>query len=115
MDKNIESANRDLNELVNFIKDNNLHLNNITDGTFDNTDVDVYEVRSIDNDTIDVETRYFIITFHRLNNNINFGYNISNDIILGIDSEVELVSGYMDNCNIKNINNRFVFEQEQAR
>ena len=112
MGKNIESANRDLNELVNFIKDNNLWFDNITDGTFDSTDVDVYQVRSVDNDTIDVETRYFIITFHRRNNNIDFGYNISNDIILGINSEVELISGYMDNCNIKNINNRFIFEQE---
>ena len=41
MGKNIESANRDLNELVNFIKDNNLWFDNITDGTFDSTDVDV--------------------------------------------------------------------------
>ena len=112
MGKNIESANRDLNELVNFIKDNNLWFDNITYDTFDSTDVDVYQTRSVDNDTIDVETRYFIITFHRRNNNIDFGYNISNDIILGINSEVELISGYMDNCNIKNINNRFIFEQE---
>ena len=112
MGKNIESANRDLNELVNFIKDNNLWFDNITYDTFDSTDVDVYQTRSVDNDTIDVETRYFIITFHRRNNNIDFGYNISNDVILGINSEVELVSGYMDNCNIKNINNRFIFEQE---
>ena len=113
MDKNIVSANRDLNELVNFIKDNNLHLDNITDGTFDSTDVDVYEVRSMDNDTIDVETRYFIITFHRRNDDIgvDFGYNVSNDIILGVSSEVELTSGYMDECNIKYVNNKFVFEK----
>ena len=118
----LEKANNELNELIRLIKEDSMTFSHLCSYDYWTKSVipaykstlDIMDVRVIDADVVDIETDMFIVTFHKTSKNvINVAYNIINDIEILVDTiaEVEIESGYMDECNIYPIlnSNKFHF------
>lgn len=100
-------ANTDLNKLIDLINTDSMTFDYLCSKDYVTksvlpcykSDLNIYDIRQIDNNMIDVETDKFIITFHRKQEQegAQSFYTIVNDIQLGKSAEVEIESGFMDN------------------
>jgi hypothetical protein len=101
-------ANTDLNKLIDLIKEDSMTFDYLRSKDYIaktvlpcyKSDLNIYDIRQIDDNMVDVETDKFIVTFHRKQEQEGVTqsfYNIVNDIQLGKSAEVEVEEGYMDN------------------
>ena len=101
-------ANTDLNKLIDLIKEDSMTFDYLCSKDYltktvlpcYKSDLNIYDVRRINDNMVDIETDKYIVTFHRNIEDktiVNFGYPVVNDIRLGTTAEVEIESGYMDN------------------
>lgn len=115
----IKDCNSDLNNLIKVIQEQNLSFNNLSKDllvdvitrSFESDLIKIYDLRHIRDNWIDLETDKFIITFSRLIKKegiIQSSFKICNDLLLCTSAEVEIESGYMDECTIK-YNDKFYF------
>ena len=100
-------ANTDLNKLIDLISTDSMTFDYLCSKDYITksvlpcykSDLNIYDVRRIDDNMVDVETDKFIVTFHRKQEQEGESqsfYNIINDIQLGKSAEVEVESGYMN-------------------
>ena len=99
-------ANTDLNKLIDLINTDSMTFDYLCSKDYVTktvipcykSDLNIYDIRQIDNNMVDVETDKFIVTFHRKQEQegTQSCYTIVNDIQLGKSAEVEIESGYMD-------------------
>lgn len=99
-------ANTDLNKLIDLINTDSMTFDYLCSKDYVTktvipcykSDLDIMDIRQIDNNMVDVETDKFIITFCRKQEQegTQNGYSIINDILLEKSAEVEIESGYMD-------------------
>ena len=120
----LNKADNELNELIRLIKEDNMtfshlcsydYITKIVIPTY-KSNLDIIDIRVINDSVVDIETGMFIITFNRKSDEegvTSCSYSIINDIniLVSTVAEVELESGYMDECNIYPIlnSNKFHF------
>ena len=109
----IHKADTELNKLIDLIRQDSMTFEHLCSKEYltqcviptYKSDLEIIDVRVIDNDIVDIETNMFIITFHKKNEEEGImcnTVNIVNDIDLleGTTAEVEVTEGYMDEMYI---------------
>ena len=106
---NIHKANTELNKLIDLIKQDSMTFGHLCSKEYwtqcviptYKSDLQIIDVRVIDDNIVDIETNMFIITFDK-GTGMSMDYPIVNDIYIskGTVAEVEVTSGYMDEMTI---------------
>ena len=106
---NIHKADTELNKLIDLIKQDSMTFGHLCSKEYwtqcviptYKSDLQIIDVRVIEDGMVDIETNMFIITFHK-GKGMSMDYPIINDIYIlkGTVAEVEVTAGYMDEMTI---------------
>lgn len=114
----LNRATDELNELIRLIKEDSMTFDHLCSydywtklviptykSNLNIKKVKLLDIRVVHDNIVDIETNMFIVTFHRKSEEEGIEsrtYHIVNDIDILADTvaEVELESGYMDECRI---------------